>query len=152
MGFFDSALTPASTLEPLTVERLRTALTQLEVNLEEEDGNLIAHFEQGYFFFMVLGDGQVLNVRGTWRGHLPAEGLAAASTLTENWNREMMIPKTYPATINEGDADLVLLLAECAFPTGRGLTDDQLIELVSTGISACLNFFEVATGQLGGDA
>lgn len=90
MGFFDSALAPAAALQPLTAERLQQALTRLEVNCDEEGGNLIAQFEQGYFFFLLMGKGQLLNIRGTWRGSLPADKLPAASAFAESWNLSLI--------------------------------------------------------------
>lgn len=148
MGFFDSALAPVAALQPLTAERLQQALTRLEVNCDEEGGNLIAQFEQGYFFFLLMGKGQLLNIRGTWRGSLPVDKLPAASAFAESWNREMVLPKTYPTVFEQDSQQLVIMMAETNHPTGAGLTDEQLDELLSTGISAGLNVFEALNQNL----
>lgn len=149
MGFFDSALAPTTALEPLTAERLRAALTRLEVNFEEDDDHLIAHFEHGYFFFLPLGEGQLLTVRGTWRGSLPADAMPAASAFAENWNREMVFPKTYPAVFGEAGDEFTVLICETNYPTACGLTDDQLDELLGAAISSGLTFFDALAENLG---
>lgn len=153
MGFFDSARSVSAALQPLSVERVQEVLTRLEMGSEvTEDGAVLAHFENSYFFFSVAGaSSSVLSVAGTWREAVPLESMGLLGAFAENWNRERMFPKVYPTVMGEGDEAFAVLRCEVTMLYSYGLTDDQLEEHLTLAVSSTLGCIDAAQAVLAGE-
>lgn len=144
MGFFtkdtpDSR--PAGGLAPLSKDRIKASLEAAGWSYNvDSDGDIGGGWEFGSFYFFVNGnDGELLCVRGFWRGKLEEADYAKALEVANDWNREKLWPKTYVARDDEG---LVRINTEHNVDYEHGLTDEQLSQHLLCVINTSMAFFE----------
>lgn len=144
MGFFNNS-SPSSQLSPLSLDRVKQVLDSMQLKYQiDDDGDIIAGFEQGFFYFFIRGNSQeILHVRGTWYGVLPKERHAGLTGICEQWNRDKIWPKVYP-TVRSTEGDYTLV-AEHTVDYEHGLTDDQLRQHLMCAIDTSNRFFSEAS-------
>ena len=85
--------------------------------------------------FLVSFDtaGRFLSIRALWEPDIPAASAEHAMFATaDNWNREKYFPTVYTATTPEGTLGVY---ADFVVDTEAGLSNDQLRDAISSGIS-----------------
>lgn len=142
MGFFNKPETGASgTLEPLSKDRIKAALEAKGWSYSvDADGDIGGGWSAGTFWFLASGrEGEVLQVRGVWRGELPGEQFARAGDVCIDWNMRTLWPKTYPRVHEETGA--VKLFGEVSVDYEHGVTDEQLGQHLSCALETTHEFF-----------
>lgn len=143
MGFFTKDAVPGlgSVLAPLSQDRIKAALERSDWTYSvDPDGDIFGSWEYGSFFFFVNGaSGELLCVRGFWRGKLEESDYVKALEVCNEWNSEKIWPKTYLERDSEGR---IRVNAELNVDYEHGLTDDQLRQHLLCAINTSMTFFE----------
>jgi hypothetical protein len=142
MGFFTKAdgagAFGGDVPTPLTLERLSGVIESMEYQVGQEDGYLWGFWEGRYFDFRLFGEGRVFQVRAVWNG-LPStderEVLVAAAN---EWNADRLFPKAF---VISDEGGLPRVMVEINVPTGEGISDSQLADMVSCGLGTGEEFF-----------
>lgn len=93
------------------------------------------------FYFFALGeDGDILQVRGQWNRTFAIERLSEVLEVCNDWNIEKVWPKAYLRVRDDGT---VVAVCESATDLGAGVTDDQLGQLLGSGLSSAGAFFDL---------
>lgn len=133
---------PATATEspaPLTRGRIAGYLDSRSYRyVVDDDGDLTGTWDGSRFWFLLLGDDEeILQVRGRWHRSLPLDRRSAATLAVNDWNRERIWPKVY---VREEDG-LLALYSEVSADLERGVTDDQLAQLVACGLGTGVQMF-----------
>ncbi|EME15404.1 type III secretion system chaperone family protein [Rhodococcus triatomae] len=143
MGFFTKDAVPGlgSVLAPLSQDRIKTALELSDWTYAvDSDGDIFGTWEYGSFFFFVNGgSGELLCVRGFWRGKLDESEYVRALELCNAWNSEKLWPKTYLERDDEGS---IRVNAELNVDYEHGLSDEQLRQHLVCAVNTGMTFFE----------
>ena len=124
---------------PLTRDRIAGYLGSRGYRfLVDDDGDLTGTWDGSRFWFLLLGEHEeILQVRGRWHRALPLDRHGAAALAINEWNRERIWPKVY---IREEDG-VIALYSEVSADLERGVTDDQLAQLVACGLGTGVQMF-----------
>lgn len=140
MGFFDK---PAKGgLEPLSQDRFRRAFDASDVNYgTDDDGDLVAGFGPGIFWFMVTGaEKDILRIQSRWMATLPADQLGRVIELGNEFNASHYFPRCFAQLNAEGEVLAFCdIIADCTY----GITDDQLEVYLSAATSTANQYYEV---------
>lgn len=139
----------AKTLGKLSTDRIRRTLESMEVKFgEDEDGDIVALFDDHYFLFRVSGkNDDVLRIDGRWRAWLPADRRMDAIEAANEWNDNHLFPRAGVSSDNDGDTILrVDRMADLEF----GVTDAQLRNELSVAISTGVEYFEFVEDRFPG--
>lgn len=143
MGFFTKDAVPGlgSRLAPLSPDRIKAALDRAGWSYSVgADGDISGSWEYGSLFFFLNGNnGELLCVRGVWRGMLDDSHYLRALELCNEWNSERIWPKTYLGRDDEG---MVRINTELNVDYEHGLTDDQLLQHLVCAVNTSMGFFE----------
>ncbi len=139
MGYFNKEATGGSAA-PLTRKRVEEALErQGWVYRVDDDGDIYASWDEGYFWFFFYGENQeVLQVRGTWYGTLTATDEDQALRLANQINAEKLFPKLYTFLTDDG---ALQVRGELNVDYETGVTDEQLSLHLRAGIGSTLGAF-----------
>lgn len=142
MGLFDNlSEVTTSAPPPVTVDRFPPVLESMELNFgKDDDGDLIAGFEDFYMWFMVEAepDNPVLRLTATWDYRPPVETRPALLEAINKWNSESYTPRAVLLTPPEGDTLRVLtdMLIDCS----AGATDQQIEHWIGRFIGTTISF------------
>lgn len=143
MGYFakDLSFTPATSLTPVTMDRVAATLTAKDISFQvDDDGDLAAGWDYGVFFFSVSGETtQVLRITGRWRATAPVAARAAALEACNAWNEETLFPKAF---VGQLDEETLVLMHETNTILDGGVSDGQLEGIVERSIVAGIKLFE----------
>lgn len=142
MGFFteQGVFANGNVPYPLSVERVRTALSELDLVCDEMPDGLVSGFATGAFLFSTDGERhQFLDVRGQWRVQLPAERWVEALEVCGQWSAKAIWPRVYPA---RGESGRILVNAEHNVDYSAGITDDQLRQHIVCALDTSMGFFD----------
>ncbi|WP_025134828.1 YbjN domain-containing protein [Leucobacter sp. PH1c] len=145
MGFFTKDSTPAvgggNGLTPISKERIKAGLERAGWSYSvDTDGDIGGGWEYASFFFFLSGkEEELLCIRGSWRGKLPAELLGQAIETCNSWNAEKLWPKTYARLDDEG---LVRIHTEHNVDYEQGITDGQLDQQLLCAVNTGMSFYE----------
>lgn len=142
MGFFNKPEVGAGAgLEQLSKERIKAALEAKGWSYDvDADGDIGSGWTAGVFWFLTAGrEGEVLQVRGVWRGELTSEQYARAGAVCQDWNTNTFWPKTYPR-VNEENG-VVKVITELTVDYEHGVTADQLGQHLSCALETSHEFF-----------
>lgn len=141
MGFFtkpDAA--PTSHNAPVTRERVEAVLASRDWRyFVDSDGDLGGNWDGKVFYFFLLGgQKEILQVRGRWNRTLPAAAEAQVALVANELNRDKIWPKVYGRV----EDDRVAVYTEVATDLEFGVADDQLGQLVECGLFTGLQLFD----------
>jgi hypothetical protein len=143
VGYFSNTkLEPASAAPAaLTKDRIKKALEARGWSYHvDSDGDIGGGWEDGTFWFFTYGDkGEILQVRGIWRGRLPMAEWDRAVAIANDWNCDKLFPKTYARATDAGEAQMI---CEHSLDYEHGVTDEQLDMHLRTAIGTGGDFFE----------
>jgi hypothetical protein len=124
---------------PLTRDRVAAYLDARSYRfLLDDDDDLTGTWDGSRFWFLLLGEHEeILQVRGRWHRTLPLDRRGAAALAINDWNRERIWPKVY---VREEDG-AIALYSEVSADLERGVTDDQLAQLVACGLGTGVQMF-----------
>lgn len=130
---------PPTRPQPLSSERVADDLARRGYRFRvDDDGDVTGTWDGNRFWFLLLGgSGEILQVRGRWAGSIPARARLAVLQAVNDWNRERVWPKVYA---REEDAGLALY-SEVSVDFEHGATDEQLAATVSCGLVTATQFF-----------
>ena len=120
---------------PADFERVVQAVREMGYALDViEKGHAAgAIFDEIPFLVSFDAAGRFLSIRALWEPDIPAEtGEHAMFATADNWNREKNFPTVYTATTPEGTLGVY---ADFVVDTEAGLSNDQLRDAISSGIS-----------------
>ncbi|GII99434.1 putative sensory transduction regulator [Sediminihabitans luteus] len=142
---------PAPALDvpsPLTAARVGDDLTRRGYHYRSGDGELTGTWDGHRMWFLLLGERQeILCVRGRWSRTLPGEHRGLVLRAINDWNRDAVWPTAY---VREDTDDGVLsLYAEISVDLEHGVTDAQLADVVTTGLSSAIGLFRSVDRLLG---
>lgn len=137
---------------PITVERLRDALTRLGYScvVDEENPTVLrARFDAYPFTFAVAGEHEsLLVIRGRWDQLLPATHKLDAARVCNHWNMERMWPKVYVRREND---DALGIYGENVFDFYLGVRDEEIDRALSCSLTTIITFFHSLNDEIGGD-
>lgn len=140
MGFFDK---PAKGgLQPVSKERITKLFDEADVNYGfDDDGDVIAGFGPGMFWFMVTGaDKDILRLQSRWRATIPADQFDRVVSMANEFNGSHYFPRCFVQRNSDGETIAFTdLVADCT----HGITDDQLNIYLSAMTGTSNQFFEV---------
>lgn len=143
----------ATTLAPITRERIEATLTTLEVNYgKDSDGDLVAGFDGNPCWFRISGPAGediafVFDAR--WRHELPGELYGEALDTVNEWNAENMFPRAVTMQINDGQ---VIFGADFVRDYEFGVTDMQLRNEITIAITMTIRYWEMLDERFGDKA
>jgi hypothetical protein len=126
---------------PLTGDRIRAWLTaQGYVWFVDSHGDIGGLWHSRVFYFFTLGDNhEILQVRGHWNRSFTIERLPELLEICNEWNLDRVWPKTYLRVRDDGSVHAV---SESATDLAAGVADDQLGQLLGSGIASAGAFFD----------
>ncbi|MBO1902596.1 YbjN domain-containing protein [Leucobacter weissii] len=138
-----------ATLAPLNKQRIQLALDRQEVTHGvDDDGDIVAAFDSGMFWFVTLGnEGEIFVSRAAWRAWVPGTLRFEALEAVNEWNDTRLFPAASTSVDDDGD---VQFSAVRTTDMEYGITDEQLRHEVHTAISASLQFFEFLEARFPG--
>ncbi|MCW2287546.1 YbjN domain-containing protein [Leucobacter luti] len=145
MGFFTKDTTPVAGgpdgLAPLSKDRIKAALESEGWSYSvDSDGDIGGGWEYGSFYFFTNGEqGELLCIRGSWRGKLEASDMGLALQACNSWNAEKLWPKTYARPDEEG---MIRIHTEHNVDYEQGITDGQLSQQLVCAINTGMSFYE----------
>ena len=127
--------TDDTTPYPVDFERVVAAVRDMGYALDviEQGRAGGAIFDRVPFLVSFDAAGRFLSIRALWEPDIPAASAEHAMFATaDNWNREKYFPTVYTATTPEGTLGVY---ADFVVDTEAGLSNDQLRDAISSGIS-----------------
>ena len=140
MGFFSKPEEAAGALAQLSKERIKPAIEAKGWAYDvDSDGDIGAGWDTGVFWFLASGrDGEVLQIRGIWRGDLTGEQFGQAAALTNDWNMNTLWPKAYVRTNDKG---VVNVFTEVSVDWEPGVTDEQIQQQLDCALATSHELF-----------
>lgn len=140
MGFFDKPENTGNTdISPLTKDRVAAYLRSEGYNFAfEGDTPLHGFWDENLFFFLLLGDDDVFQVRGIWKKTLPVSRRGEAMMAANDWNRDHAWPKMYVRV----DDEMVNIVGETQTNLSAGVSNAQIGDLVECGIGTGCQAFD----------
>lgn len=152
MGFFNKPETTPSPaisgdIAPLTRSRIEAFLTSQDWAFGvDPDGDVGGQWDDNVFYFFQMGEeNEVLQVRGRWKHSFPASREAEFAVLLNEFNRDLIWPKLYVRVEDEE----ICIYSEVSTDLERGVSDDQLAQLISCGLFTGLRAFDRLAEHLG---
>jgi hypothetical protein len=147
MAILSSAKSGASTATALTRERIEQALKRQRWEYQvDADGDVGGFWDGNLFYFFILTSdedddetGEVLHIRGRWRGTLDPDLRQDARRVIDAWHRDSFWAKAYTDVDDSGQ---VLVFAEHAVNCAHGITDDQLLQAIVDALTTAVRFFQ----------
>lgn len=134
----------ASTLGPITIERIGQMLSTLEINYgHEPEGEIIVGMDGHLCWFGVGGPGEgavALIFDARWERTLTMDQLDEALALVNDWNQNATFPRAMVAVDQDGN---VLLGADHARDCEFGITDMQLRNEILIAISTTVGYWKM---------
>lgn len=119
---------------PLSVGRVVEAMRSLGYHHFLDAAGDVGGVWLGRLYHVLLlgADQQVLQVRGRWNRRISIERLSEVLALCDQWNRELLWPKSYVRVLDDG---FIHLMAEISTPFAAGATDAQIATCVQNGLA-----------------
>jgi hypothetical protein len=138
MGLFSK---PTDEPAPLSVERVAARMDAQGYRYQiDDDGDLGGYWDGHLFYFFVQGASkEILQVRGRWQRHVPAESRTSALDVVNDWNTEKLWPKGY-VRLEDGELGVY---GEVTVDYEHGVTDAQLDQQILCGVSTTIQMFEL---------
>ncbi|MEV4757590.1 YbjN domain-containing protein [Micromonospora sp. NPDC049559] len=138
-GFEDTSDSPSGegrlrTLQPLTHDLIAATLTARGYTFyTDSDGDLVGKWDDNLIYFFRLGtDGDLLQVRTLAATEFTIDDVPALHAFCNSWNHDRLWPKAYVHVNDDGSARVC---GEVVADLERGVTPEQLDQLISCGIS-----------------
>ncbi|WP_165216819.1 YbjN domain-containing protein [Schaalia sp. ZJ1691] len=139
----------SSTPYPITFQRVQALMHSMgyQIDFLVEGRVAGAVFDKIPFLFSVDSAGRFLSVRAIWEVDTPAQELDGTYfTAADQWNRENYFPTIYSTTTENGRGHVC---ADFALDAEAGVSDDQLRDAISVGISTgieAITYMKSTTG------
>lgn len=127
---------------PLDFERLLAKVREMgyELDVIAEGRAAGAVFDAVPFLLSLDTSGRFLSIRAMWETGLDAPtSTRALFAAADSWNREKYFPTVYTMTSEDGTAQV---LADFVLDTVAGVSNDQLAQNVSAGVSTGIGAIE----------
>lgn len=141
MSYFAKSIGGASSLAPVSVDRLAQVLEAEGLNFGYSDdrSRLGGYWGEHLVEFIFYGEAlEVLQVRAHWGRPLPADSWVDVLERLNSNNSERIWPKLYVDREDDGLA----VMAEHAVDYEPGASDEQLAQHVQCAVSTSLGAFE----------
>jgi hypothetical protein len=131
-----------TTVEPVTMERLRAALDRMDVRyLTDGDGSVLAMWERHAVLIALEGPhDEILMMRARPHMTVPRDWADRAYQTVNEWNHSRRFCKAYVG--DPTDRGQLPIYAEVQVPLGSGVHDALLVELLDCGVSVSQCFVE----------
>jgi hypothetical protein len=147
MAIMSSAKSGATTATALTRERIEQALKRQRWEYQvDADGDVGGFWDGSLFYFFILSSdededttGEVLHIRGRWRGSLDLDLRQEARQCIDTWHKDSFWNKAYTEVDEAGQ---VLVFSEYAVNCAHGITDDQLLQAIVDALTSSIRFFQ----------